>query len=155
MTEGRVEAATSLGPVTVETAAGRVVRVQLGRAGDAARPEPLAAGAARALAAWLAGGAWPRGLPLAPTGTPFQKRVWQALLEIPPGRVRTYGDLARSLGTSPRAVGNACRANPIPLLIPCHRVVAADGLGGFAGETTGTWPDLKRWLLRLEGAIDG
>ncbi len=84
-------------------------------------------------------------------GTPFQRRVWQALRRIPAGEVRSYGQLAADLGSSPRAVGGACRANPIPLLIPCHRVVARQGLGGFAGRTTGFTLDIKRWLLDHEG----
>jgi len=87
-------------------------------------------------------------------GTPFQRRVWEALRAIPPGRTVTYGELARSLGTSPRAVGGACRANPCPIVVPCHRVVAADGLGGFAGDTTGRKLAVKRWLLRHEGNRD-
>ena len=72
-------------------------------------------------------------VPLQPRGTEFQQKVWQAMLDIPYGQVRTYGDIAHQLKSSPRAVGNACRANPIPLIIPCHRVVAASGIGGYAG----------------------
>lgn len=87
---------------------------------------------------------------LAPAGTDFQKRVWRELMRIAPGEVRTYGELARRLGTSARAVGGACRANPIPILIPCHRVVAAGGEGGFMGRTRGSAMALKRWLLEHE-----
>ena len=85
-------------------------------------------------------------VPVDPAGTPFQKRVWAALRDIPPGETRTYGDLARLLGTHPRAVGSANGANPVSLAIPCHRVVAAGGkLCGYAwGE------DRKRWLLAHE-----
>jgi methylated-DNA-[protein]-cysteine S-methyltransferase len=90
-------------------------------------------------------------LPLAPVGTDFQKRVWQALCEIPVGEVRTYGELARQLKSSPRAVGGACRANPIPIIIPCHRVVSRQGLGGYSGQTTGANMDIKKALLRHEG----
>ncbi len=90
-------------------------------------------------------------LPLELVGTDFQRRVWQLLARIGHGSVRTYGDVARELGTSPRAVGNACRSNPIPLIIPCHRVVAANGIGGFAGATGGRRLEIKRWLLRHEG----
>ena len=90
-------------------------------------------------------------LPLDPAGTEFQQQVWQALRNIPAGEVRSYGELARQLGSSARAVGNACRKNPIPLLIPCHRVVAKSGLGGFAGQTTGDRVALKQRLLRHEG----
>jgi methylated-DNA-[protein]-cysteine S-methyltransferase len=86
----------------------------------------------------------------APAGTPFQLRVWQALLDIPAGRPRTYGALAMQLGSAPRAVGQACGNNPIPIIIPCHRVVASNGLGGFMHAAAGTPLDLKRWLLRHE-----
>ncbi|MEW6677539.1 MAG: methylated-DNA--[protein]-cysteine S-methyltransferase [Pseudomonadota bacterium] len=92
-------------------------------------------------------------LQLAPHGTPFRQRVWSALLEIPAGQTRTYGDVARQLASAPRAVGQAVGDNPLPILIPCHRVVAADGsLGGFMHSRTGFSQDIKRWLLAHEGA---
>jgi len=84
------------------------------------------------------------------SGTGFQKRVWRALMEIPPGAVLRYGDLAAALQSSPRAVGGACRANPVPIIVPCHRVVAARGIGGYAGRTGGRLPAVKRWLLAHE-----
>ena len=90
-------------------------------------------------------------LPLELQGTEFQQRVWRALQSIPSGQVKSYGALARELGTSARAVGNACRQNPMPLIIPCHRVVAKQGIGGFAGTTAGQVLDIKRQLLRHEG----
>ncbi|MHB8743047.1 MAG: methylated-DNA--[protein]-cysteine S-methyltransferase [Sulfuricaulis sp.] len=89
-------------------------------------------------------------LELKPLGTEFQKRVWRALQRIAAGETRSYGALARKLATSARAVGNACRANPIPLIIPCHRVVASDGTGGFMGKRSGFALRLKRRLLRHE-----
>lgn len=89
-------------------------------------------------------------IPLATGGTPFQQRVWRMLRKIPPGETWSYGELARRLRTSPRAVGNACRANPIPIVIPCHRVVAASGIGGFMGERSGKAVRLKYWLLGHE-----
>jgi methylated-DNA-[protein]-cysteine S-methyltransferase len=92
-------------------------------------------------------------LPMESAGTPFQRRVWEVLRAIPSGETRTYGALAAELGTSPRAVGGACRANPVPLVVPCHRVVAADGLGGFSGATAGPRLAAKRWLLVHEGSI--
>jgi len=91
------------------------------------------------------------GLPLALQGTVFQRRVWERLRQIPPGTVCTYGALARELGTGARAIGNACRANPLPVVVPCHRVVGAHGLGGYAGATGGKRLAVKRWLLRHEG----
>jgi len=87
---------------------------------------------------------------LALVGTPFQRRVWNALLAIPVGRTRHYGDLAMELESSPRAVASACRANPYPVIVPCHRVVAKSGLGGYGGEVSGPMLVIKRWLLRHE-----
>lgn len=113
--------------------------------------EPYALQICRTLERYLDGGEWPRDFPLSPSGTPFQQAVWAAMRRIPPGQTRTYGELAAELGSSPRAVGGACRANPIALLIPCHRVVAKQGDGGFAGHSTGSWPAIKRRLLEIEG----
>lgn len=93
-------------------------------------------------------------LTLAPAGTLFRQRVWQALLAIPPGQTRTYGDIAETVASSPRAVGQAVGDNPIPIIIPCHRVLAAHGLGGFMHGTEGFPLAVKTWLLRHEG-IDG
>ncbi len=89
-----------------------------------------------------------------PAGTPFQLRVWQALLALAPGQPTTYGALAKQLGTAPRAVGQACGANPLPILIPCHRVVAANGLGGFMHAASGAPLDIKTWLLAHERRTD-
>ena len=86
-----------------------------------------------------------------PRGTPFQRRVWAALCTIPAGQVLTYGALAQQLGTSARAVGGACAANPVPIIVPCHRVVAATGLGGYSSATGRGCLDIKRWLLHHEG----
>jgi methylated-DNA-[protein]-cysteine S-methyltransferase len=86
-------------------------------------------------------------------GTPFQKKVWNELVKIPAGKVVSYGALAQKLGTSARAVGNACRKNPVPVVIPCHRVVSATGIGGYSGDTSGALLDIKRWLLEHEGAL--
>lgn len=94
---------------------------------------------------------YPFTVPLATGGTTFQQRVWAALQTIPPGTVLTYGELARQLGTAARAIGGACRANPLPILIPCHRVVGQQGLGGYTGAVTGDPLGIKRWLLRHEG----
>jgi methylated-DNA-[protein]-cysteine S-methyltransferase len=95
------------------------------------------------------------GLPLRLCGTGFQQRVWKELRKIPAGSVMTYGELADKLRTSARAVGNACRSNPCPIVIPCHRVVSVNGLGGYGGHTTGPVAERKRWLLRHEGVING
>jgi methylated-DNA-[protein]-cysteine S-methyltransferase len=101
-------------------------------------------------------------LPLLIEGTDFQKRLWQALCEIPRGRTLTYGEMARKLGggkwenvsESARAVGQACGDNKLPIVIPCHRVVAADGIGGFSHTTEGYLIEAKRWLLMHEASAD-
>jgi methylated-DNA-[protein]-cysteine S-methyltransferase len=94
-------------------------------------------------------------LPLFEAGSEFQRRVWDAICAIPRGSVRTYGQVAKLLESHPRAVGQACGANWLPLVIPCHRVTAADGLGGFASsdDEHGFTLTVKRWLLRHEGAL--
>jgi len=108
------------------------------------------------LAAYFRDPRAPLAVPLAPGGTAFRQKVWNGLRAIPPGTVLTYGELARRLDTAARAIGGACRSNPIPILIPCHRVVGRQGLGGYAGEVTGDPLAIKRWLLRHEGAsVDG
>jgi len=85
-----------------------------------------------------------------PQGTAYQQRVWQAIADIPYGQVRTYGQLARTIGSGPRAVANACGANMMPVIIPCHRVVAQNGIGGFMqGKLNGL--AVKKWLLKHEG----
>ena len=110
----------------------------------------LAALAAAQLEAWLADPDYPFALPLAVRGTPFQRRVWDAIAHIPRGQVRRYAQLAADLGSAARAVGQACGANPFPLIVPCHRVVATNGLGGFARDTGGHLLATKRWLLAFE-----
>ncbi|MDR5758016.1 methylated-DNA--[protein]-cysteine S-methyltransferase [Caballeronia sp. LZ035] len=91
-------------------------------------------------------------LPLGIGGTAFQRRVWQGISGIEPGQVWTYGQLAREIGSVPRAVGQACGSNPLPIVIPCHRVVAASGIGGFAHHPgDGFYRNVKRWLLAHEG----
>lgn len=92
-------------------------------------------------------------LPLPVVGSAFQQRVWDAIRAIPRGTVRTYGQVARHIGSAPRAVGQACGANWFPLLIPCHRVTAAGGLGGFSNhdDEHGFHLSVKRWLLKHEG----
>ncbi len=87
-------------------------------------------------------------------GTAFQQRVWREMLAIEAGRTRSYGEVARRIGSAPRAVGQACKRNNLPVFIPCHRIVAAADLGGYSGATGGHKLERKRWLLRHEG-IDG
>ena len=89
-------------------------------------------------------------LPLTPDGTPHQQKVWQAMRNIPLGETRSYGELAAELKSAAQAVGQACGANPIPIIIPCHRVVGKSGLGGFMRHSSGASLDIKRWLLAHE-----
>jgi methylated-DNA-[protein]-cysteine S-methyltransferase len=113
----------------------------------------LAAQAVTALQTWIADPEHPHGLPLRPQGTDFQRRVWDAIAAIPCGRTRRYGELAQELGSAARAVGGACGANPFPLIVPCHRVVGIQGLGGFAGNTDGHLIHVKQWLLAHEARL--
>lgn len=93
---------------------------------------------------------WDFDLPLDLAGTPFQRRVWEQLRRIPAGHPISYGELARRLGSGARAVGNACRRNPVPIVVPCHRVVSAHGLGGYGGAVAGEQPRFKQTLLDHE-----
>ena len=146
--------------VAVATRDARVVEIRylpLSAPGIQAK-NSLAEKAAQQLESYLADPDTKFDLPLAIEGTPFQRRLWQALCEIPRGRTRTYGELARELGGAhfdmSRAVGQACGDNRLPVVIPCHRVVAADGIGGFAHSTGGYLLEAKRWLLAHELGAD-
>jgi len=92
-------------------------------------------------------------LPFEFCGSEFQRKVWLAVYCIPSGSTRSYLDIARELRTAPRPVGGACGANRIPLVIPCHRVLASHGIGGFMHARRGPALEIKRWLLRHEGVI--
>ena len=92
----------------------------------------------------------PFDLPLAPAGSAFQRAVWAQISAIGRGCTRTYGELAKILAANPRVVGQACGDNPYPVVVPCHRVVAADGLGGFSHHSSGFLIEAKTWLLRHE-----
>jgi methylated-DNA-[protein]-cysteine S-methyltransferase len=122
--------------------------VQSAAGGNAAQPP---AWLAQQLEAYFQDPGHVFDLPIRPAGTAFQQQGWQALRRIPPGSVLTYGELAAVLGSGARAVGGACRANPCPIVVPCHRVVAKGGLGGFAGASAGGSLAIKAWLLRHEG----
>ena len=93
-------------------------------------------------------------LPVSLHGTEYQQRVWQAIASIPLGQTRTYGQLAHQIGSGPRAVANACGANQLPLVIPCHRVVAQNGIGGFM-QSKPNGLQVKKWLLKHEGVDMG
>lgn len=129
---------STIGPLTLVEHDGALVRLGWGDTPDDlpdGRPTPLLAEAARQLVAYFDGTLTDFDLPLAPPGSDYQKRVWQAMNRIPYGATWTYGELAKRAGTVARAVGGACGANPIPVILPCHRVVAANGgAGGYSGK---------------------
>ena len=138
--------ASPVGTLTLREDQAALVALTIG--GEEAHDKtPLLTRAKEQLLDYFAGKRRQFELPLAPQGTSFQRALWQALSAIPYGELRTYGELAAALGSVPRAVGGACGRNPIPIIIPCHRVVAAGALGGFSG---GEGPATKRKLITLE-----
>jgi len=142
---------TPIGDLTVSEEDGALVSVDWGWGRDQTET-PLLREARDQLHAYFDGHLTRFDLPLAPHGTPYRLRVWQALSEIPHGETRRYADIARQAGGSPRAAGQACGANHLPILIPCHRVLGATGLGGFSG---GEGSKTKRALLALESRSGG
>lgn len=139
---------TPMGRIGVAARGGKLVAVRWGT--TTPDPEtPLLQEACRQLAAWFTHERESFDLPLDPGGSDFERGVWRAMLAIPYGHTRTYGDIAKELGGMPQPVGQACGANPIPIIIPCHRVVGADGLGGFSAAGG---VETKVKLLRHEGA---
>ena len=144
---------TPFGALGVRTEGNAVAEIRFLPPGTrATKPKTaLAERACTQLSAYLADPKAGFDLPLAPAGTPFQRSVWRAIAAIPKGRTLTYGEIAKRLKSAPRAVGQACGRNPYPMVVPCHRVVAADGgLGGFASATGRYLLDTKRWLLEHE-----
>jgi methylated-DNA-[protein]-cysteine S-methyltransferase len=137
-----------LGPLTVREEPRGITALEWGSVRETAQSEVLDRAVVQ-LSAYFAGDLEVFDLPLAPRGSAFQQAFYTALIAIPYGETRTYGDLAKTLGVSAQAIGQACGANPIPILIPCHRVLAADGLGGFSGAGG---VEAKVALLKLEGA---
>lgn len=137
-----------VGALGADEVDGAVTALHWGRDGTLT-DGPLYQQMAVELAAYFAGTLQQFQIPVAPRGSAFQQRFYAALCAIPYGETRTYGDLAKDLGVSAQAIGQACGANPIAILIPCHRVLAADGLGGYSGAGG---IEAKVALLRLEGA---
>ncbi len=113
---------------------------------------PLAEKVCRQIERYLDDPAFRFDLPFELNGTLFQRKVWQAICAIPSGCTLTYLDIAKRLESAPRPVGGACGANRIPIVIPCHRVVSRNGLGGFMNARSGFPLEIKRWLLKHEGA---
>ena len=139
---------TPVGDLTVFEEDGAIVSLDWGWV-SVQEPSTLLREAESQLQAFLDGDLKAFDLPLAPAGTPYRQKVWQALMDIPYGETRTYGQIVTVAGGSPRSVGQANGSNPIPLIIPCHRVVAGSHLGGYSG---GDGLETKRWLLGLESS---
>ncbi len=146
----RLSLESQFGHLTLSEDKGRIVALTWGgRAKGKASPALIEA--KRQLLEYFAGRRRSFDLPLALDGLPLELQVWQLMTEIPYGETRSYGDLARALGVSPRAVGGACGRNPLPIFVPCHRVIGSDGrLGGYSG---GEGAETKRRLLQLEHAL--
>lgn len=146
--------AAPFGRVGIRTRDEQVVRVEyLGPDATCVRPmNDLAREACAQIEAYLADPGHRFDLPYALDGSAFQCAVWRAIVDIASGATRTYGELAAELGSAARAVGGACGSNPVPLIVPCHRVVAAGGgIGGFMHSRAVGALSIKRWLLRHEG----
>jgi len=123
----------------------------LGSGATASPPrEMFAREVAAQLAAYFKDAGFRFDLPLQLEGTEHQRKVWQMMRVIPRGQTLSYGELAAEIGSSPRAVGQACGNNPIPIVVPCHRVVSKAGLGGFMHRADVDALDIKRWLLAHE-----
>ncbi|WP_298282731.1 methylated-DNA--[protein]-cysteine S-methyltransferase [Acidocella sp.] len=135
-----------VGDLTLFEEDGAIVALEWGW-GSVQDPSPLLTRAKAALDAYFDGGPWPATLPLKPHGTPYRQKIWAALRTIPAGQTRSYAEIAAQAGGSARSVGGANAANPIPILIPCHRVLGTQGLGGYSG---GEGLPTKRHLLELE-----
>lgn len=144
--------AAPFGRLGIRTEAGRVVDINFlsARVPLKSPQHAFAQRVCRVLNRYLADPRQPLRIPLALPGSEHQRRVWRALTRIPVGEVRSYGELARRLHSSARAVGGACRRNPIPIVVPCHRVVSQVGIGGFMGRQSGPAMKIKRWLLAHE-----
>lgn len=144
--------ATPTGPLTIVEADNAIVEIRWTDQAEAGGDDtPLLREARRQLERYFAGEARVFDLPVRADGSPFQQAVWRQMRAIPYGEVRTYGDLARDLASAPRAVGTACGRNPVPIVIPCHRVVGGKGrLTGFSG---GKGVETKRALLAIEGRM--
>ena len=140
---------TPIGPLTLFADDHALTAVEWGRA-PASQSSPLLNEATRQMTAYMDGHLEQFDRPVDPMGTDFQKRVWAAMCEIPYGRTETYGELAARIDGVARAVGGACGANPIPIIIPCHRVMGAGGR--MTGYSAGEGVESKRALLALEGA---
>ena len=148
MAANHITVKSPLGPLTVYEQDGKIAALDYGRAGRNF-PTPLLLAAAQQIDAYFHRGLKAFDLPVAPAGTAFQQSVWEGMRRIAYGRTCSYADLARELDSGPRAIGGACARNPLPIIIPCHRVLASGHRIGGYGSPGGL--DTKRFLLQLEG----
>ena len=152
MTQWAIAFDSPVGRLAIAEAEGAIVAIRWSAEGEAegeGEATLLLGEAQRQLAAYFSRRLRRFDLPLAPAGTAFERRVWAAMQAIPHGETRSYGELALEVGSAPRAIGRACARNPIPIVIPCHRVLARGGIGGYSG---GAGLATKQVLLALEAA---
>jgi methylated-DNA-[protein]-cysteine S-methyltransferase len=139
-----------VGRLVIEEEGGAIIAIRWANEAGG-NGSPLLSEAARQIEAYFAGTLIDFDVPLRPAGSAHEQRVWAAMLRIPYGQTRSYGELAMDIGSAPRAVGGACGKNPIPIVIPCHRVLGKGWMGGYSGSGG---LSTKRTLLTLEGALE-
>jgi methylated-DNA-[protein]-cysteine S-methyltransferase len=150
MTMRSISMESPVGRLLLRERDGAIVAIDWNGAEDTSETSPVLRSAKSALERYFAGTLTDFDTPRTPAGTLFQRRAWDEMCRIPYGETITYGELARRVGSAPRAVGGACGSNPIPIIVPCHRVVAAAGKpGGYSGMGG---LDTKAWLLSHERA---
>jgi len=149
---GSIVVPSPLGPLTLFADEGQIVVLEWGKGPEDPTPPQVLKDAALQLEQYFAGERREFDLPLAPHGTEFQQKVWNAMCRIPYGETRSYAEIATEIGcAAARPIGGACGKNPIPVIIPCHRILGSGkNFGGYSGDGG---LDTKRWLLRREGAI--
>ncbi len=146
----RLSLASPLGRLTLFETDGALTALMWGGK-PSGKPTPVLTEAKRQLAAYFAGKRHDFDLPYAPEGSETEKRIWALMAKIPYGETRTYGELGHDLDINPRSIGQACGRNPLPIFLPCHRVLAANGkLGGYSGDGG---VETKRKLLQLEHSL--
>ncbi|MFV2058147.1 MAG: methylated-DNA--[protein]-cysteine S-methyltransferase [Thiohalomonadales bacterium] len=149
---GEVEGRKTVMALGINTEAGRVTSIQFlpFQPTEFTSNDTTTIETVRQIRAYFSNPTWTFTLPMNFLGSPFQNRVWRALTTMKPGETMTYGEMAKRLQSSARAVGNACRRNPLPIVVPCHRIISKSGLGGFSGQTEGGLVDFKQYLLEHE-----
>ncbi len=147
------ELATPIGWITVTAVGNVLTRISIGERASARGDSQLVQAAIDQLAAWFAGDRHDFALPLAAPASPRGAALRTGLLAVAYGDTLSYGALARRLGSSPRAIGQLCARNPFPIIVPCHRVLTADGALGH--YSAGAGPETKAWLIAHEGRVSG